>query len=388
MPFPVRLAHIRTVDPTSPGPKDRSEISAISLWRMALAASQETLQTGLLTTAWLRLFSDQLSKDDLMWLRWQDLGNSAEIRRAQSALYGRYMARAIMGARVGATFFTPLRRNTTTLSGGVVVKRNASGDIPDWVAWNSGRGGYILGEAKGVLSVNTASFIAPQTPSCISNGKAQFGRVDVRDATGTTLRTSNWVVANLWATDLKVSEPRILLWDPEKDGRELQEDEIESHREGIARTWLASLSINFGRPQLREMRRPGVHVNPGQLFKVRAEPMSPDSAKQVSEDHVIPYLENASDRGFASPDEKEHEAIYSLAIVSPTGIQSITRARDISDLAKGAGRPVPAMIIGIDQSSIEKPGTLQRPWLGDSGIVSEEGFAIFDPRKVAISAIG
>jgi len=158
MPFPIRHAIVRTVNPNAQI-ADYTETSAISIWRMALAASQETLQTGLLTAAWLRLFGDQLSQVDGYWLRWQDMRASAEIRRAQSVLYGRYLARGMLGSRLNAQYFVPLRRNTTILANGVEVRRNRAGDIPDWIAWVDRPGGYILGEAKGMLSGSPTSLL-------------------------------------------------------------------------------------------------------------------------------------------------------------------------------------------------------------------------------------
>lgn len=95
--FPIRHVTLRTVNPNAAFYQDDEEVVAISLWRMALAASQETLQTGILTRAWLRLFEDQLSGDERFWLTWRSLGHSAEIRRARSALFGRYFARGILG---------------------------------------------------------------------------------------------------------------------------------------------------------------------------------------------------------------------------------------------------------------------------------------------------
>ena len=83
---------------------------ALSLWRAALSASEETLQTGFMSVAWQNLFRNQLSQTDRVWLRWKDdLGSSAEIRRAYSALYGRFFARAVLSSNLTLSSFIPLR---------------------------------------------------------------------------------------------------------------------------------------------------------------------------------------------------------------------------------------------------------------------------------------
>lgn len=57
------------------------------------------------------------------------------------------------------------------------VRRLSAGNIPVWVAWDRQNGGFILGEAKGVMS-------GPEnTPKCVENGKAQSERVEVLDQT-------------------------------------------------------------------------------------------------------------------------------------------------------------------------------------------------------------
>src|SRR5689334_19074871 len=125
-----RWAFFRRVDANG----DHTVWSSFSLWDAALAAAEETLQGRSLAYPWFDLFRASLSRQDLRRFRWDgDFGNSAEIRRAYSGLYGRFFARAVLESRLNVTDLTPLGRNGVRLSNGDRVVRIAKGDIPDWV---------------------------------------------------------------------------------------------------------------------------------------------------------------------------------------------------------------------------------------------------------------
>ena len=119
---PFRWTHIRTVEP--PIPRNRTVRKLFSLWWAALAAAGVSMQSEPLLPAKLRLFSAQLSSADNVRLRWGgDFGDSAELRRAYSARYGRYFSRALFASRLGFTDFVPLRTNITRLPNGVARSR-------------------------------------------------------------------------------------------------------------------------------------------------------------------------------------------------------------------------------------------------------------------------
>ena len=107
------------------------------------------MQGGPLTLAWLQLFAAHLSSLEKTELRWSgDLAESAEMRKAYSAIYGRYFSRALLASRFGITDFVPLSRNSTVIANGVTVNRIGRGDIPDWIAWDPVSSCYVLAEAK------------------------------------------------------------------------------------------------------------------------------------------------------------------------------------------------------------------------------------------------
>ena len=85
---------------------DSIGLAPISLWWVARAAAEETLQGAPLVAAWLKLFREHLSVGDRYWLRWRgDLAESAELRRAYSGLYGRFFARALLSEHLGFSRF-------------------------------------------------------------------------------------------------------------------------------------------------------------------------------------------------------------------------------------------------------------------------------------------
>lgn len=383
-------------------PSNRHGPHALSLWRAALSASEETLQTGFMSVAWQNLFRSQLSQTDQVWLRWRDdLGSSAEIRRAYSALYGRFFARAVLSANVNLSYFIPLRRDITTLTNGVTVNRIASGDIPDWIAWDHQRGGYALGEAKGALTGEPDAFWGPHQPKCVAGGKAQFARVEIRDTLGVKIESRDWVGANLWATDRRPRTPMALLWDPPGEGRELTANEIAAHRKAIATRWVMSLLPGFGRAELLRIRRQPIEQVDGPIIRItasRGDPLQEDKReggyftpepKPKSEEIGLyrllhyPPSETFSDYG--------HEGSYIVALTTPMGlvpINSETRWQDLLTVQNEAIlKNRMAMIVGLNVETILNPGVDHKHWLGDTGFANRNGLSLFDIRSVKLASV-
>jgi hypothetical protein len=126
------------------------------------------------------------------------MAESAELRRAYSGLYGRFVARALLSNHLGLTRFLSLKRNGLMVPGSVEVRRTAKGDIPDWLAWDEQNSRLVLGEAKGSLSSN--DFLVAGGPKCARDGKAQFDRVETYHGTS-VVQPARWVAATRWATD-------------------------------------------------------------------------------------------------------------------------------------------------------------------------------------------
>ena len=373
--MPFRWTNIRTVEPSIP--HDRKVHQPFSLWWAALAAADETMQGGPLVPAWLRLFSAHLSSADPVRLRWGgDLGESAELRRAYSALYGRYFARALLASRLGFTDFVPLRTDVTRLANGVRVRRIAKGDIPDWIAWDPASGAYCLCEAKGSLTGNQAAFMGG-TPTCVIEGKKQFGRVQVVDRSGTAMRTRNWVAANLWSTDVRQRESVSLLWDPPGEGMAVPEPERVEHADGLRRRRIANLALRLGRPSLLGSSRNAG----GTLVRVSARPepdAMPTKVGAGEEDDVL--------RPIDRPATEPHEGVYVAALVTPLGIRPIVDAADLAALREARRSDAPAMLFGLSADALRADQAIRDPWLSVEGIVASDGLALFDLSRVEVDS--
>ena len=356
-----------------------------SLWWIALAAADETLQGGAMTTAWLRLFQTHLSTREATLMRWRgDLAESAEMRRAYSALYGRYFARALLASRLGLTDFVSLRRNVTTIPSGVTVRRISQGDIPDWIAWDPGEGGYVLAEAKGNLTGTSHNF-QQGTPACIGAGKAQFGRVEVKDVSGTNIATRNWVAASLWSTDTRRRIPVSVLWDPPGEGAEIPREEVSGHAAAIR-----ARKFNALAPRL--VRSTAIDSTPGFRIRISAQPsekpaMPPaveiaETVNSKIDERILPIETSA---------RHQHSDVYMAALMTPFGVAPIRSEADIQLLlaTQKSARRVnePAMVFGVSLQSIsdQKDRAL---WLSANGIAAPDGLSLFNLRDVTIEPVG
>ena len=371
--MPFRWTHIRTVEPSIP--HDRTVHQPFSLWWAALAAADETMQGGPLVPAWLRLFSAHLSSADNVRLRWGgDLGESAELRRAYSALYGRYFSRALLASRLGFTDFVPLRTNVTRLPNGVTIRRAAKGDIPDWIAWDPATGSYCLCEAKGSLTGKEPAFMTGQ-PTCVTEGKKQFGRVEVLDRSGRAVATRNWVAANLWSTDSRRRESVSLLWDPPSDGGTFPEGESEKHADGIRRRRIANIALRLGRVGLLgSARRTG-----GALVRVKASPDRDGMPTKVSASHEDDLLQPIE-----RPATGPHDGVYAAALITPFGIRPILDSGDVTALKAARKSVAPAMLFGLSVDALRVGQTVSEPWISGQGIAAPDGLSLFDLSRVEV----
>ena len=281
-----RDAFTRVVDPGAG--TDVVDFGPFDLWWAAMSAAEETIQGIPLASAWLTLFQRHLSRADMAELRWAgDLAESAEMRRAYSALYGRFFGRAFLASRLDFTDFVPLQTNRTAVGNLVEVRRIKGGDVPDWIAWDPRSRSYVLAEAKGRLGGSAEGFLS-RTPACIRSGKAQFERVEVRETSGRTIRTRNWVAVNLWCTDERGRPPVCLLWDPDGDGEQLREEEIPRHAAAVRRQRVGGIAAGLGHPGFPE----GETEPSGWTVRIAATPSEPsdlrDSPEQLEPLEVVP----------------------------------------------------------------------------------------------------
>ena len=374
-----RLTHIRIK-----GPKQVSRPATeqpLSLWWVALAAAEETLQGRPLAPEWLRLFSNHLSTSEPKKLRWGgDLAESAELRRAYSALYGRFFARALLASQLGFTDFVPLKTKITTLPGGTTITRTKRGDIPDWVAWDPQTKNYVLCEAKGNLTGNENAFLKGK-PACIEEGKKQFQRVKISNSAGKRIKTQNWVAANLWSTDLRPRESVSLLWDPPGRGIAIPESERDAHANGMRRRYLANIAYRLGLTGLSATSRDYA----GQLLRISVKPSDRAESTTVRQEDV-----EAKKMLIGQEPPTHHQEISAATVViTPFGIRPIKDADDLVALhvmQRNMNQTrEPAMVFCVSSSALQAAERSRELWLSENGIATPGGLGLFDLRKVEVS---
>lgn len=416
----------------------------ISLWWLARAAAEETLQGSPMVSAWLTLFRTHLSSTELHELRWNgDLAESAELRRSYSGLYGRFMARALLTHHLGLSRFVSLKRTGISLPGSIAVTRNAAGDIPDWLAWDSRNNRFVLCEAKGSLTAN--DFLTRDPPRCVEQGKKQFGRVSSVIA-GRATHPAEWVAASRWSTDHRGGPSVTLLWDPPTLESPFEPEEADRHREAITRAWLDSIAPGFGFADANEVlvaasedRTVVVRAKPGPVPETRDWPLGEEPGtderdtidgitvstnnRSISDQRTtlarystLPEVEFTEDFLFVEGSHRPGKLTTSLAVapvyegrevlvprqeeklpfeggliaalVTRFGIRPIrTRIdwvamREAQDRARELREP--AMVIGIPRELDPKRQIEGTGWQDGAGIAMPDDMVLFDLREVDV----
>lgn len=371
----VRWLYRRTVDSAG---ASHVVLHALNMWWIAAAASEETVQGTSMASAFLTLFDGHLSGTDPIWLRWRDdFATSAEMRRAYSALYGRFFARGMLQHVHGVTNFTPLHTNVTNV-GGVTVARIEDGDIPDWIAWDPAARVHVLGEAKGNLTGSEQAF-RTGTPSCITNGKDQFERVAVINSAGAQLWVDGWVGASLWATDKRDRKPVFVAWDPLRAGLRLEGQAAEMEAREMRRAWLASLADGFDEPALAD----GISDLGATVFVfAQATPYRVPRSPQPRAGRLLARLEEVVDE----PSKVWHAGRYLPAILTRHGLRPMRGRNAGEELRRIQKRAIldgePIWFVGLHAGAVSANSPSRLPWTSDHGVVTPSGLAVFDIRMI------
>ena len=222
-------------------------------------------------------------------------------------------------------------------------------------------------------------------------GKAQFDRVAVRKAGNREIRTTNWVVANLWSTDRRPRNPVSLLWDPEGEGEQLSRDEIPQHASAIRRRRVMNIAAGLGHPGFPD----GSSETGGRTVRISAQPTTPpqDPAPRDGDPVVVGTHgeRRTATRRRADPlSNAEHEDAYVAAVITRFGVRPTLDLSDI-DAARATQERARtedelALIYGISSSALSKAATERTTWLSDTCIATPDGAVVFDLGEVEISA--
>ncbi len=387
----------------------------LSLWRVAIAAAEETIQGGPLTSAWLNLFQSHLSQSRKDYLCWRkDLAESTEMRRAYSAMYGRYFSRALLSSVFQITDFVPIQGDRTVIGGGVEVRRVENGDMPDWIAWDPIAGYYVLVEAKGNLTGGNRAFLHNE-PKCIRMGMDQFSRVSVKHGVRQSIPTLNWVVANLWATDDRTNKSVSLLWHQVKKDFDSSSQQVAQYAASIREHRIKKLAALFDREERsddsKELSGPVIHLS----IKTKDDPLPTVVAEEQA---TIPDTEEAglyipieeefrstheveTSRTIAETPEPEqqvpleqpakepHQGKYLVSIVTPLGIRPINDKADfdaalsIQDRVRETDEPI--LVYGLSTNAMATFERRPTSWVSGNGIVTSDGAGLFDIRDAELN---
>lgn len=232
----------------------------IDLSLVAQAAAIETLQIDLVARGWIGLFDALLqpasATNALVW-RQSGPGGEAEIKRAYSALFGRFFGRAILRHEHHCQNLRQVSDGLSIAPGYSVRRRphaSAEGDLPDWIGWNGQRNCWSVCEAKGSYA---RSDWRSRRPPVVARAMTQIGRVEVIDPSGLQVQTKDWAVASRWGTVDNGREPVIMTEDPLSKGRELSQLEAQFCARHAHAQFVADLVQGMGRDELAELlRRP------------------------------------------------------------------------------------------------------------------------------------
>lgn len=222
----------------------------------AWAAAVETLQIDLVASGWMNLFAALLMPAPTTELRWSGSGPgaNAEVKRAYSALMGRFFGRAILRRDHGCRWLRQVF-DGLELAPGVYLRRRAGqeGDLPDWVGWDDINGCWVVAEAKGS---HDQSDWTVGIPPPLRTALRQLDRIEIVDGSG-PIAFKNWAVACRWGTELNGRSPVIITCDPDNEGRQLEDWEVAQHREEARARWTADLLEGLGRPDMAAAARTG-----------------------------------------------------------------------------------------------------------------------------------
>ena len=222
----------------------------------AWGAAVETLQIDLVASGWMNLFSALLEPSPSVELRWLGTGpgSNAEVKRAYSALFGRFFGRAVLRRDHHCRWLRQVH-DGMELSPGIFLQRRLGfpGDLPDWVGWDDLHNCLVVAEAKGSHDRGNWNGMLPAP---IRTALDQLDRVEIVDAAG-PLYFKKWAVGCRWGTVANAKAPTIVTCDPPREGRVLEPAEARQVRAETRARWVADLLEAVGRGDIASFARSG-----------------------------------------------------------------------------------------------------------------------------------
>ena len=182
----------------------------------------EILQTSPAANPFGFLFDSLLASGttNLMWKE-DGLGRSVEMRRAFSAIFGRFFARAYLECYHNFTWFGPISGDPTYFSKRFRVTRTngSKAYLPDWLC--AGKDGVAIGEAKG--SHSSAKIKTGSHPDPIKTAINQINGVAVQKFDSFSQKwvdrsVKGWAVMSRWGVENPIRDAYQYVLDPVTPG--------------------------------------------------------------------------------------------------------------------------------------------------------------------------
>jgi hypothetical protein len=218
---------------------------------VARCAWGEILQTAPSGSSLFSFMEDLLTPGpDLVWQA-AGPGRGKEMRRAFSALFGRFFARAYLETYHGFTWFAAIDGdNFQFLPFRVRHKSGSRAEMPDWLC--GGPNGLVgIAEAKGSHQKGNAP---PRgKPGPIRTAEGQIKSVTVDMQTGPTghrqwrsKRVKGWAIMSRWGVAAPARAPYLYALDPETEGDKLTPKESGVLAQAIARVHIEQTARGLG----------------------------------------------------------------------------------------------------------------------------------------------
>jgi hypothetical protein len=170
------------------------------------------------------------------------------MRRAFSAIFGRFFARAYLCHSHGFVWFHPLDGPFQQITPRLRVQsRRPRLGLPDWIC--AGRGQLALAEAKGARSGGHLSYYSQPGPIKSAENQLNNCRVSIFDRTSRRWIDRNvkgWAILNQWSFQTSNFPPYLFVVDPETDGAPMPREELPAAIRAIARAHVGGLLRGLG----------------------------------------------------------------------------------------------------------------------------------------------
>jgi hypothetical protein len=218
---------------------------------VARCAWNEIIQTAPRATSLFAFLEDLLEPGPrLVWLE-QGPGRGTEMRRAFSALFGRFFARAYLQINHDFVWFAAIDGDNFRLSPNwrVSRKHHALTEMPDWICARPGE--LAIGEAKGSHQKGNATRGGKPGPIKTAEGQITGVRVQKRTQTARgpswiSKSVKGWAIMSRWGLASPSRDPFLYVLDPETEGEQTTPDEIDDLVQAVARTHVAQTAIGLG----------------------------------------------------------------------------------------------------------------------------------------------